>query len=774
MVVAIGALYFGRDILIPFALAVLISFALAPLVRRLRNLRLGRVLSVVIAATLAFSLIGGIAVVIGSQLVQLASNLPDYQQNIQQKIKSLRPSTTGSGVVGRTATMIRELQSEVASQAGDEASDLAGSGQATQAVPVRIEEPELTAIDVIRTVAVPILSPFLTAGLVIVFVIFMLLERENLRDRFIALIGTRELHVTTEALDEAAVRVSRYLLMQLLVNATYGIPIGLGLWLIGVPNAVLWGLLATVLRFVPYVGPFIAAMFPLALAFAVDPGWSMLLWTIALVVTLELISNNVVEPWLYGASTGISAVAIIIAAIFWTTLWGPIGLFLSTPLTVCLAVIGRYVPALHFLDVLLGAAPVFEPPERLYQRMLAGDIFEAEQIAAAYLKEKSLLAFCDEVVLPALRLAERDRERGALSAERQAVVTESLLGLVRELADYEEPAAAAGDAAENVSRPPSVWSTEAVLCIGARSGLDTAAASLLAQVLSRRGIGTRVAPREVLSAEALGTFTAKGVEAICLIYLAASARTYARNHCRRLHSRLPHVRLLVGLWHPSATADGAEGSSDIPADAIVRDFAEMVAVVERCAYALAETPMTPAPIPPFETERLEALKRLNLDGKPIAALEAITRELAEAFDVPIALVSLVDEDHQRWPGACGLPPDLDAVREAPRETSICGHVVAADQPLVIEDALKDKRFANNPFLRERGIRFYAGVPLRTRSGLAIGSLCVIDTTPRTFSKSEQRLLCTLADKIMAELERETTERANDHDRCDRNVEHSYP
>jgi hypothetical protein len=259
-----------------------------------------------------------------------------------------------------------------------------------------------------------------------------------------------------------------------------------------------------------------------------------------------------------------------------------------------------------------------------------------------------------------------------------------------------------------------------------------------------------------LGAEALNTFSAKGVEAICLIYLAASAHTYARNHCRRLRKRLPHVRLVVGLWH-SPVADGAsEEKSAIPADAVVRDFAEMVATIERCANALAETPMTPAPIPPFEAERLAALKRLNLGGKPIPALDAITRELAETFSVPIALVTLIDEEHQRWPGACGLPEDLDAARAAPRDTSVCGHVVAADQPLVIEDVLKDKRFANNPFLRERGIRFYAGVPLRTRSGVAVGSLCVIDTTPRTISKSEQALLRTLADKVMAEIERNAT------------------
>jgi predicted PurR-regulated permease PerM len=370
VIVAIAVLWFGRDLFIPFALAVLLSFALAPLVRRLRSLGLGRILPVLVSVALAFALIAGLAVVVGNQLVQLAGNLPSYEHNIRQKVASIKPDT-GSGVLGRAAAVVRDLQREVA-EAPAGAPPERDTGAGPPPVPVEIHEPPTSPLDVIRNVAVPLLAPVVTAGLVIVFLIFMLLERENLRDRFIALVGRGQMHVTTEALDEAAQRVSRYLLMQLVVNVTYGIPLALGLWLIGVPNAVLWGVLAALLRFLPYVGPFIAALFPIALAFAVDPGWSMILWVVALIVTLELISNNFVEPLLYGASAGISAIAVILSAIFWTTLWGPVGLFLATPLTVCLAVIGRYVPALRFFDVLLGAEPVLAPEERLYQRLLAG------------------------------------------------------------------------------------------------------------------------------------------------------------------------------------------------------------------------------------------------------------------------------------------------------------------------------------------------------------------------------------------------------------------
>lgn len=753
VIAAIAALYFGRDLFIPFALALLLSFALAPLTRRLRGLGLGRVPSVLVAVAVAFAIIAGIAVVVGAQLVQLATNLPSYQQNIERKIEQLRPDTGGGGVLGRAATMFRELQTEIAEQSEQQA---AAESQARQRPPplrVQVEEPPPTPLDVIENIAVPLMAPVVTAGLVVVFLIFMLLERDNLRDRFIALVGHRDLRVTTEALDEAAHRVSRYLLMQLVVNATYGIPVGIGLWLIGVPNAVLWGVLAIVLRFLPYVGPFIAALFPVTLAVAVDPGWTMVFWTVALIVTLELISNNFIEPWLYGASTGISAIAVILAAIFWTTLWGPVGLFLATPLTVCLSVVGRHVPTLRFFDVLLGSEPVLAPEERLYQRMLAGEAEEAGEIAEKFLQEKPLIAFCEEVMLPALRLAEKDRQRKALGGERLAVVTESFLALVRDLADYDEPETRESDEQPHPTEAAVAWTGQA-LCVGARSGLDTVSAALLVHVLERRGIGARLAPREALSAEALGSLNWTGVEMVCLLYLSPSGPTHARGHCRRLRRVARQTPRLVALLNAPPGAPPPD-TTGIDADVIATAFSQVVTEIERRATGAIDAPMEPAPIPSFEKERLAELERLRaLAVVPSPPLEKITRELADSFGVSISLVSLIDREHQVWPGASGLPEDLDKARAAPRETSICGHVVAANEPLVIEDTLKDKRFANNPFLRERGIRFYAGAPLRTSSGQPIGSLCVIDTKPRTISKSELALLRLQADRVVAELEQQ--------------------
>ena len=266
-------------------------------------------------------------------------------------------------------------------------------------------------LQVLRSVVGPLIQPLATGGIIIVVVIFMLLRREDLRDRFIRLVGAGDLHRTTAALQDAGERVARYLLSQLAVNAAYALPIGIGLWVIGVPNAPLWGLMALILRFIPYIGPIIASIFPLALALAVDPGWTMVLWTAALFVVLELVSNNVVEPWVYGSRTGLSPLAIIVAAIFWTWLWGPMGLLLSTPLTVCLVVLGRHVPQFEFLDVLLGNEPVLDPHQQLYQRLLAGDPTEATDRAEAYLEENTILSFYETVAVPALALAEEDRSR---------------------------------------------------------------------------------------------------------------------------------------------------------------------------------------------------------------------------------------------------------------------------------------------------------------------------------------------------------------------------
>ncbi|HEX2553369.1 MAG TPA: AI-2E family transporter [Microvirga sp.] len=759
IVLAIGGLYFGRDIFIPFALSILLAFALTPFVNWFRRLRLPRIAAVLVAVTLAFVLIGGIAYVVGRQVVQLAGNLPSYQTTITQKIRTLQSSAPGGGVVDKVTTTIQDLSKEISGPDKPAAPAPAGSGlggttASQEPVTVRLERPEARPLDVIRSVVGPLLAPLATAGLVIVFVIFILLEQEDLRDRFIKLAGAGDLQKSTQALNDAAARVSRYLLMQLVVNLTYGVPIGLALYLIGVPNAVLWGLLAAVLRFVPYLGPFLAALFPIALSVAVDPGWSMLLWVVGLFLLAELISNNVVEPWLYGSSTGLSSLAIIMAAIFWTTLWGPVGLFLATPLTVCLVVIGRYVPQLEFLGVLLGSDPVLAPEERLYQRLLAGNLEEAVEMAEDYVDENSSRAFYDHVGIPALRLAENDRQRSTTDTNYRRQVAQTATCVVREIADHVGEKAAHAAKKAGADQPEATPEVR-VLCIAGRTELDGAAAEMVAQVLGERGIGTRVLPPISVSEGALGQLDLAGIEVVCLSYLHPQPQVFARYICRRLRRRAPHLKLVVCAWnappHGSQTEDMAR---QMLADAAFLSVEACAAQVEAWS-AQAPSGAGPAPVAPdTEHERLEALRRLDL-GKRKKELDEAAQQAAQAFAVPIGLVSLIDEEHQVMPGAAGLPPDLDAARRMPRETSICGQVVAHEEVLVAEDVTEDPRFADNPLVLEKGIRFYAGAPLRNAAGLVLGSLCIVDTKPRPFAEEDSRRLQEMADALMARIEQGT-------------------
>jgi predicted PurR-regulated permease PerM len=561
LVVVIAALYVGRDILIPLALAILLSFMLAPIVIRLRRWRLGRIPSVLAVVLLVFVALLGLGSIVASQVTDLASNLPTYESNLRAKIRDLRFALPSGGVVERTSSMLRDLREELqeatkppAESAEGQAAP-AGDRDAVRSVPVlvQVQEPDATPLQTLREVGGPLMAPIATAGLVVVFVIFMLLQREDLRDRVLRLVGARDVALATEAMDDAGRRISRYLLMQLVINVLYGIPVGIGLYFIGVPNPILWGLLATVLRFIPYLGPMIGALLPVALSFAVAPGWTLPLLTVGLFVALELFSNNVLEPWLYGASTGLSPVAVLVAAVFWTTLWGPVGLLLSTPLTVCVVVLGRHVPQLGFFDVLLGDEPALAPEVKFYQRLLARDPDEATELAEEYLEEESLDKLYDGVILPALGLAEQDRLRGSLDRATVQGIAEDTLGVIEELADEadREPAPADAETAANVSPEPV-----ATLCIGARNGLDEAAAAMLAHLLTQRGIGAKTVPRQAIAGRQLGRLEPSGITLICLSYVNPGATQHAQRIVRRLRQHFgPAVRILVGMWTPGPSPE---------------------------------------------------------------------------------------------------------------------------------------------------------------------------------------------------------------------------
>jgi predicted PurR-regulated permease PerM len=613
-VVVIAALYFGRDVFVPLALAILLSFVLGPVVIKLRRLNLGRAPAVAVTVLLAFLVIFALGAVIGNQVTGLAENLTRYQYNIKEKIESLRGMTTGGGIVQRAATALDSLRNEIVKSPPPPArpslpavAPVAPSPPPPKPVVVEVRQPDPEPLQIIQNVVGPLLGPLATAAIVIVFVIFFLTQREDLRDRFIRLAGHRDLRRTTEALDDATHRLSRYLLTQLGINTGFGLVIGTGLWIIGVPNPVLWGVFAMLLRFVPYIGSIIAALFPSALAIAVAPGWSMLAWTILLFVVVEPLTGSVIEPWLYGRRTGISAVAIIVAAAFWTWLWGPIGLLLSTPLTVCLVVVGRHVDRLEFLDILLGDRPALAPEEGFYQRVLAGDPDEAALQAEALLKGRSLTAYYDDVAMKGLALAQLDMNRGGLDHDRRVQIKEAVDAVIDNLSDHRDvdppsggKAAERPGAASAKPEVPPAWRERAVLCVAGRGSLDEATAAILAQLLGKHGIGARVTPAAAASVANLHRLETAGVELALLCYLEPGGYSNARYLVRRLRRRLPHAKIVIGFW---TLGDGdeirEEALAATGADAIVTSLREAVdhtLVLAKAAPPRADPPGPPVPV----------------------------------------------------------------------------------------------------------------------------------------------------------------------------------
>ena len=490
-------------------------------------------------------------------------------------------------MIERTTNMLQDLRQELqeaTNPPGEEAEGQAApSGEVEPAKPVlvQVQSPAPTPLETLRNVGGPLIAPIATAGLVVVLVIFMLLQREDLRDRVLRLVGGREVARATEAMDDAAKRISRYLLMQLIINVLYGIPVGVGLYFIGVPNPILWGCLATVLRFIPYLGPVLAALFPIALSFAVAPGWTLPLLTVALFVTLELFSNNVLEPWLYGASTGLSPVAVLVAAVFWTMLWGPLGLLMATPLTVCLVVLGRHVPQLAFFDVMLGDEPALSPEVKFYQRLLARDPEEATELAEEYLEDGSLDKLYDSVILPALVHAEQDRLRGSLTRAAVEEIGEDTIGVIEELEEDLDLLAdkVAGEGAKSSPAPT------AIVCIGARNGLDEAAAAMLAHLLTRRGAGATTMPRAAISSRNLASLQLQGIAIICLSYVNPGATQHAQRMLRRLRQHFgTEVRLMLGMWTADPSSEPPQGFPATGADLVATSLRQAVREIEEgCA-----------------------------------------------------------------------------------------------------------------------------------------------------------------------------------------------
>lgn len=723
--IILAALYFGRGVLMPLALALLLSFALNPAVSWLRRIGLPQVVAVSAVMVIVLCLLAGFGLTLGAQVRALSEQLPTYQTTIRDKLTTLRDTLKAPGMFDGVLKTLGTIETEVDTPATQ--SSTAPDVQRVEVTPA----PE-SAMKQAMTWLARSAEPLATAGIVFVFVFLALLDSRDIRDRFLRIFGGN-LYRSTDALDEAGARISKYLLMQLLVNVSYGAPLALGLWVIGVPGALLWGSVAAAMRFIPYVGPAISSIFPLALAFAVDPSWSMVLWTLGLIVFLELVSNNIVEPLLYGASTGLSAIALIAAATFWTALWGPIGLILSTPLTVCLLVIGRHLPQLQFLHVLLGSEPALDVPTRIYQRLIAGDVDEVIEIAEAEIKESSERAFYDDIGLKVLRLASEDHADVA-SAEHRLRIVSGMDDLLDELAD------------QNLPDTQPVPVRETVICIGGKWEVDAIAARMLANALRHEGVAAASRPAASINAEYVANLDLEGVALVCLSYFSPEPALPARHFCRRLRRKWPDLRIVLAFWNGPDELLTDEAVERLGADQVATSMTEAVHRIQQMLGPGAALEYKPAPIPEDDARRVAALHATGvLDGHAREELDAMAKRAADVFDTGFAMISLIDTDREIVAGKSGTLPrslvdDSGPMQSMSREQSVCGHVVAAGETLVVPDAERDPRFADNPAIDLRDVRFYAGAPLRTEDGFVLGTLCIVDPKPRVLEESEIELL----------------------------------
>jgi predicted PurR-regulated permease PerM len=551
----VAALYFAKTVFVPLAVAVLLTFVLAPPFRVLRGWGLPRAIAAPIVVALAFIILLAIASILGQQLSQLAERLPQYEFTITQKIQKLRDSMLNGGTFQRMSRFLGDVKEQISGTQTDQ--PIASISNQPKPAPVEIVQPPPGPTEVIRRLAEPLLDPLTTFGLIVLFVLFFLLERETLRDRMIRLAGSHDLGRTTEAINDAARRLSRYFLVQTALNALFGTLVAVGLTVIGVPNPILWGILGMLLRFVPYVGAWIAAALPIAISFSVDPGWSMTLWTGALFLVIEPMIGQVLEPLVYGRSTGVTPVAVIVSATFWTWLWGPVGLLLSTPLAVCLGVLGRHIESLQFLGIMIGDEPPLTPAQSFYQRTLSGSTNEAIDEVEQCLKQgKDLIACYQDTVLEAMLLASIDRRRGVLDDGNVEQINEVVRSILAEFTEYEQPSSAMQQPTEvsghrQPKRTPSPFAScgqdgHPVLCVGGPGPFDHTAAQILAQLLENAGIRVRLESDAGISPLNVIQLTTTGVLVVCLSYLyLGHSSTHLRYSIRRLRRQMPSAMIVA-------------------------------------------------------------------------------------------------------------------------------------------------------------------------------------------------------------------------------------
>jgi len=737
LLVGIAVLYFGREVLIPIALALLLSFLLAPPIVRLQRLGLGKTFTTLLVVGLSFSALVAIAWAGFGQAYNLATELPQYRQNISAKLRTLSPP--GLNRLSKTKQMLREVTGELEAQDQSQKSIPPASktaGAANQSVqhpiPVQVQTAEPTPDEFLRKTAGSVFQPLATTFVVVIFVIFILLGREDLRDRLLRLAGSSRLYLTTQVLDDAAQRVSRYLLMQFAVNAMYGVFVGLGLLLIGVPHALVWAVVATLLRFIPYVGVWIAAAGPILLAIGVAPGWEKFAWTVSLYSVLELIAANVVEPVLYGASTGISAIAILVAAVFWTWLWGPIGLLLSTPLTVCVVVIGRYVPHLEFLGILFGDEPALSPAQRFYQRMIAKDAEDAAELVDQLLQERSVVDLYDAVIIPALSLAEEGRHAGLLDSATETYFLENTRDLIDDIGARPVPDTPAPSAREKNS-------VSKVLCLPAKQAADEVVCQMFVQLLCRSQ--ARVLPLKISTDDLVKAISAEKPDIVCISGVPPQAIRRVAVRCRHLRRLFRDVDIMAAVW---SDADLTSVRARIPvsdANHVVCTLRQAIDYVSDFTKPNSDLLASPSRPPNEEATQQEAtFAQLEVSDAPLQeVLNQIVEAVAKALHAPIGIFRITAETGKIWKAQCGLPPDLASGVDA-LEHLLESSIERGKPVVVIEDIVKDHHFADSPLVGETGIHFCAGERLLNRNGKSLGILFVLDTRPREMSAREKESL----------------------------------
>jgi len=732
--VIVAALYLGRSVLTPLAIAFLIGFALKPLVTWLTRRGLPRIISVVAVILTLISGLVGLGMLVTSQLSTLSAELPAYQTTIRQKIRDLGDAMERPGMFDGVLRTFDSVQAEV------EATTEGTGSNDVPAQRVEVVESQKPPLATLLEWLAPTLKPLATAGIVTVFLILVLLDRGDLRDRLIRLLGGN-LHKSTDALEDAGRRISKYLLMQLVVNVSYGVPMALGLWFIGVPGWLLWGTLAALLRFIPYLGPLLSAVFPLALAFAVGAGWEMVIWTLALIVFLELVSNNIVEPLLYGTSTGLSAMSLIAAATFWTALWGPVGLILSTPLTVCLLVLGRSNPQLGFLDTLLGSTPVLDIPTRIYQRLIADNPDDAIEIAEDAIVEDRVIDFYNDYGIEVLRKVSDDYRDNARPEHRLRVFS----GMDALLDDLKESHLATIDP----SRAPKI------ACIGGRWEIDSLACEMLVHALALEGLPAVERREGVMTTRHVNSLDLGGIEIVCLSYFSRDPALSIKAFCRRLRNRWPGIRVVIALWNPPPALLKPDAISLLGADEVVTTVQEAVTRIHHMIAPEMALRRQVAQKPENDDARVKALLATNvLDGHAREELDNLAKRAAAIFNVKFAVISAIDAADEYIVGQSIELPGTKTQDDAelitmPRDEAICDHVVANGELLVVDDTQRDPRFAEHPAVQLWNTKFYAGAPLKTDDGMVLGALCLLDSEPRTLSEEELKVLDSMAADVIS-------------------------